>query len=85
MNFLLTVNTGIFGMFVQAAGLSECFATLSTGVVPLACVDRHVLAQVPLVLEPFATQLAHKPGLFHTTTSKLLEIMRLEKTKKRTR
>jgi len=57
---LFAKNTRIFGMFVQRSALGELFAT-TAHIVFLAGMDRHVLAQVPLVLEPFATQLAHKP------------------------
>jgi hypothetical protein len=53
-------------MFVQGTALGEFFPA-SADVVPFASVDGHVLAQVPLVLEAFATQLAHKPRpLIHT-------------------
>ncbi len=53
-------------MFVQGAALGEFFPA-SANVVPFAGVDGHVLGQVPLVLESFATQLAHKPcPLIHT-------------------
>jgi hypothetical protein len=53
-------------MFVQGAALGEFFPA-SANVVPFAGVDGHMLGQVPLVLEAFATQLAHKPcPLIHT-------------------
>ncbi len=56
-------------MFVQRTALGEFFPA-SANVVPFAGVDGHVLGQVPLVLEAFATQLAHKPcPLIHTTLS----------------
>ena len=66
---LFAKNTRIFGMFVQRSALGELFAT-TAHIVFLAGMDRHVLAQVPLVLEPFATQLAHKPiRLIHAATA----------------
>jgi hypothetical protein len=65
-NLLFTKNARVFGMFVQRTALGEFFPA-SADVVPFAGVDGHVLAQIPLVLESFATQLAHKPcPLIHT-------------------
>jgi len=60
---LFTINTTVFGMFIQTAGLSKLFAAVAANIVLLTGMDRHVLAQIPPVLESLAAHRAHKPAL----------------------